>query len=406
MASPFSSWPDLHDDTLHEVVRRLPCRPDRDRMAEVCGPWHLALARLPAPPPQLPWLLLPSDGVEPTRVACVIDGCVVRHRFTAAHAARLLGSYSGGWLFVALEQTRGHALVHLRTRDPQRSVRPIPDMLSRPGGQHPEKLVILAATLSSPPDRGDCIGAAIVATWDFTSGPRQVVFWRMGDVVAVDAMLLAQGDPRLEAEDVVYFKGAFHFLTVGEHLRVCDPVDVEVERAKVKLDADHVCWFQPRPRVHSEGEGDLLESARYLVESRNCLMMVVRLRRRYPDPKFPTVGFKIYEVNRAEVTTDDGTKVLEYSWSELPSLDDRVIFVGRGCSKSYEVSEFVEAGIRAGVYFIDDEGYFKDVSLLFEEQVYRLYPGSDNGKWSAGGIDHCFTAESCSNRSPPGWLLP
>ncbi|KAF8672378.1 hypothetical protein HU200_049581 [Digitaria exilis] len=190
-----------------QTVRRYKksCTEDRRSLVELnvnggrsgSGAWTIckaccdALPRHPPPrfllpsledmPPSLPWLLLSSAG------------------FGSTNGARFIGTYADGWLFIAVNQTHGHALLNLRTRHPELSRRMIPHQLSLQDALRLDNMAILAATLSAPPDDALCLGAAIVTHWRFVSGPPMVMFWRMGDVVAVDARSFGQSMlPHLE----------------------------------------------------------------------------------------------------------------------------------------------------------------------------------------------------------------
>jgi hypothetical protein len=83
-----------------------------------------------------------------------------------------------------------------------------------------------------------------------------------------------------------------------------------------------------------------------------------------------------------------------------------MLFVGRGCSRSYEVDRYL--GFKAGVYFLDD-GCFYDDEMMFRGVNERRYPCSDIGKWSEGPPPHVerfFPEQGPSYNSPPAWLLP
>lgn len=151
----------LPADVLREIVRRIPCIADRDGTPDVCKKWRTALAEAEplvpsAAPRPLPWLVLPSAGAASTRVCCFYcgDRCNFRSRLSPTHGARYFGSHEGGWIFLAFNQTHGHAIVNLRSRNPRTTrLLALPDRLrSRRDNQCPDDMVILAATLSSSPE--------------------------------------------------------------------------------------------------------------------------------------------------------------------------------------------------------------------------------------------------------------
>ena len=172
MAEP-PPWADgLPDDALREIVRRVPCAIDRGSMAGVCREWRTRLARLPRPPPQFPWLIVSSD--DSTRAYCVLSGGCVHHYRTNAppHGARFFGSCEGAWLFLAFDQTSDNELVNLRH---DRTLL-APDTF-RLGEDDPfadgHDMAILAAALSSPPDKKNCVGACIISRWPAAPAPRR-----------------------------------------------------------------------------------------------------------------------------------------------------------------------------------------------------------------------------------------
>jgi hypothetical protein len=44
-----------------------------------------------------------------------------------------------------------------------------------------------------------------------------------------------------------------------------------------------------------------------------------------------------------------------YMWKEIKDLDGRLLFVSRGCSRSFE--DTAHPGVEEGVYFLDDRSY-------------------------------------------------
>ncbi|XP_062179512.1 uncharacterized protein LOC133884180 [Phragmites australis] len=386
---------------MSEIVRRVPCEEDRVHMAVVCRSWHAALAKLDPPPPPLPCLLLPSDDL--TRTYCILSGCRSHHQYHDQVGVRYFGSYDGGYIFVALDQTRRHRLVDLSTG----GIHILPDVVCpryHPSVQHVHNMVILAATLSSPPDDPDSVAAGIVTYQRDGDGPRhrRYAFWRMGAGVAFDTMPPHNPDPtdpNSAVEDVVYRNEAFHFLTHGEDIDVCAPAFAE----NVNMGA--VVATTTRRFLPRDGGNDVFVRARYLVQSRGELLMVVRFT---PHPQFPTSEFKVFRMIGPQMPDDDGGGGVfgyPWSWSQLDTLGGRMLFVGRGCSRSYEVASY--PGFDNGVYFSDDRSFY-DEEIMFRGVNERQYPCSDNGKWSEGpppDAEHFFPEQGPSNHSSPAWLL-
>ncbi|KAL6848708.1 hypothetical protein ACP4OV_021291 [Aristida adscensionis] len=83
-----------------------------------------------------------------------------------------------------------------------------------------------------------------------------------------------------------------------------------------------------------------------------------------------------------------------------------MLFVGRGCSRSYETADY--PGLEDGVYFTDDRCFDDDEMMLrgFNE---RRYPCNDNGRWSIGpppNVERFFRDQDTSHYSSPTWFLP
>ncbi|EEC69167.1 hypothetical protein OsI_38131 [Oryza sativa Indica Group] len=83
-----------------------------------------------------------------------------------------------------------------------------------------------------------------------------------------------------------------------------------------------VLYFERRGDDDDDDGRPVLD--RYLVESRGKLLMVVRLGDREPG-RLPTTTFRVFE-------RED--ELFNNSWIKLPDLGGRMLFVGRGCSRS------------------------------------------------------------------------
>ncbi|KAF0917083.1 hypothetical protein E2562_016890 [Oryza meyeriana var. granulata] len=123
--------------------------------------------------------------------------------------------------------------------------------------------------------------------------------------------------------------------------------------------------------------------------------MVVRCS---PHPGEPTSAFKVFRMVLAEPPAADVVQFQHYIWRELPSLDGRMLFVGHGCSRSYEADQY-PVGIE-GIYFFDDR-VIQDPVML-QQGGAPLYRCSDSGKWTEAPpqVDRCFPVQGPSNYSP------
>uniref|UniRef100_I1R5Y2 KIB1-4 beta-propeller domain-containing protein n=1 Tax=Oryza glaberrima TaxID=4538 RepID=I1R5Y2_ORYGL len=327
---PPPPWADLPIHIVRGIASRLLCKIDRRFGEGVCRSWREAFLQVGPPPPPLPLLVVANAGEHAFH--CVPSNWrthpipIPMPRF--AHH-RYFGSYDGGWLFLSISQSSRHGLHNINKNVNSKRFRfSLPDQRLyqiRPTTAEADKfIVIVAATLSCQPTEPGCVAAGIIDLHSFPDHPSG------------------------------HGAGAFLFLTNGEHIREFPqpifPPPGTAKRVRNEL------YFKPRG---DDGGGGRPVLARYLVESRDELLMVVRL----------------------------GT--LEHSWIKLADLGGRMLFVGRGCSRSYEAADGYPG--MEGVYFLDDRSFY-DRTTVFKNDDKRKYHRSDIGKWSGSPpqVRHCL----------------
>ncbi|KAF0927039.1 hypothetical protein E2562_029260 [Oryza meyeriana var. granulata] len=344
-------------------------------------------AAKPPLPPQLPFLILPwrkeqlvyPYGVRIPTLFCIVDNQV--HPIHKLPRTRCFGSYDGGWLFIANGQKDEHELLNLYT---MRSIT-IPNTATT-WDEKTISLTLLAATLSTapPPMIGPvapldlrCAGAAIVSTFpDVTIPSPRIVLWFVGEGEPYYLSAPAYSSYPYVVVDVIYRDGAFRFLTEREYvLEVTTTFD---EERRLSAVVEKPVFFEERGR-----DDDHDVQGRYLVESRGELLMVVRLpSRESPGTTFAFRVFQMQQLNHQQPSHPMATA--RGAWTTLPDLDGRILFVGRGCSRSYEVADF--PGSKEGIYFLDDRDY-KRVEMIHSDADYREYSCSENdGAASPGTI--------------------
>uniref|UniRef100_A0A0E0QXI9 KIB1-4 beta-propeller domain-containing protein n=1 Tax=Oryza rufipogon TaxID=4529 RepID=A0A0E0QXI9_ORYRU len=248
-------------------------------MSRACCSWRVALTKTeppaPTPPPALPWLLLPKvDGEHGLTFSCALSGWRRTHPFFLPHAPRCasyFGSYDGAWLFLAVDGHGPRGLDHVLVNLNNFEYIDLPSAIFHFDCMDPENVDIVAATLSRAPTEQGCIVAGIINSF---LSHHQIAFWPMGDRLTDRVFSEAEQtvwlSPLEQVEDLLYLDEDFLFLTKEEHIRVCPELTIFHESP------ERILWrFQPRRRRDDDEEEEQV-LARYLMESRGSLLMIVR----------------------------------------------------------------------------------------------------------------------------------
>ncbi|XP_062179397.1 uncharacterized protein LOC133884004 [Phragmites australis] len=389
------SWEDVPDNILVRVSAFLPCRADRVHMACVNRLWNAAmrglrrppppvLPPLPPLPPQLPWLIFPSTEA-PTFFSAITRCHQPLCRLPPdVRRARCCGSGDGGWLVLALDSCHAYALYNLNSG--QRI--PLPPGFTTPMDKE-FPLVVRAATLSAPPSPNPYMVAAIV----LIASRSTAAFWSEGSESWYSAGRLLTVRP----QDVIYYGGAFFFVTSREDIIAFWPTygpNGNVTLARVDYD------MQQREDYDADvgfvrGLGTM---RRYLVESRGRLLMVVRY-------VYYEAGTEMLRVFGFRVTAPlTNVQRPRAAWENLgEELDGRMLFLGPGCSRSFEVAHY--DGFEESMIYFLDEGFVSGPSV--DDRTW--YSFTDMGRYSMEEM----TSEpwppgrhpSRSDKAPPTWWL-
>jgi hypothetical protein len=134
--------------------------------------------------------------------------------------------------------------------------------------------------------------------------------------------------------------------------------------------------------------------SRYLVESRGKLLMILRLFR----PKRRR-EFRIFEMNLAA----GGSKA---SWEELHALPGRVLLLGRGCSRAFEVSQFDRLQVGNIYYLVDDTSFNLSWALINGSRHSSNYMGGVYDFHKKCNKRRRFPRKFTLECSLPIWFIP
>jgi hypothetical protein len=390
-------WQGIPDIILIRVSAFLRCRADRVHMACVNRHWHAAVTGLrlrhpsppvrlvrPALPPQLPWLVFPSTE-SPTFYSALSRH---HHRLCRlppdVRRARFCGSGAGGWLVLALNSRHAHALYNLNSG--HRISLP-PEFQAPRGAVFP--LVVRVAAISAPPFHNGHMVAAIVLVADRSTA----AFWNVGR----QRWFSTGGLFGVTLQDVIFYEGVFFFITSDEDVVTFWPMespdgDVAVARVDYRMqqreeDDDAACFI-----------AHLGTTRRYLVESRGRLLMVVR----YMYREAGTHMFRVFAFRVVEQMTN--VEMPRATWDDLGGeLDGRMLFLGPGCSRSFEVAHYDGFQDQEATIFFLDESFDSVPSA----DGRWLYSFTDMGRYAMGeGTIEPSPPEPRPTRSdnaPPTW---
>lgn len=203
---------------------------------------------------------------------------------------------------------------------------------------------------------------------------------------------------------------AFHFLTAQKNLLICtcskeegaleDDLKVQVVELQFQpvVDEDDKCPCFP----------EFVVVGRYLVECRGELLMAVRICPSASSvPTYSVAGsrreltssFWLFGMTKADVTKDGQA---EYVWDELDVLDGRLLFIARGCSRSYQGTE--ASASNEGIYFHDEE--YRWTRMLWNARWGRKFACKDNGICVLpDNIRRLYPGLAPSTYSSPIWCL-
>ncbi|CAO2203838.1 unnamed protein product [Urochloa humidicola] len=386
------SLADVPDNIPVRISAFLRCRADRAHLACLNRHWSRAVrgvGRPPPPilpplPPQLPWLIFPN-AEAPTFFSPITRR---HHRLfnlpLDVRRARICGSGAGGWLVLALDSRHGYALYNLGSGERI----PLPPG-SRTARSFPFPVVVRAATLSAAPSPGTnyMVGAIVNAG----SGDTNVALWSEGN----DTWFSPGGTRAFRPQDVIFFQN--YFIFIGADERIVAYASVHGPDGAVSFFRGDYDVQQREDYAEDVGYGSRMR--RYLVDSRGGLLMVVR----YIYDGDRTLTIRVFELINTELALVEGARP-RVTWFHLGTdLDGRMLFLGRGCSRSLEVAQY--NGFQDSmIYFLDDG--MVAVPSAGDRTVYSF---TDMGRYDMDEMAAAPWPEGLyptrSDNAPPTWWL-
>uniref|UniRef100_A0A0E0JZ17 KIB1-4 beta-propeller domain-containing protein n=1 Tax=Oryza punctata TaxID=4537 RepID=A0A0E0JZ17_ORYPU len=392
MADANMAWAEFPEECVAGILSHLPCLLDHAMFSGVCKPWRTIA--LQHPPRQIPLLLMPSRAA--TSFFCVASGDT-HHRPglpADARGARFFGSFPGGWLAGELPESLGYTLLNLCTG--ARVALPTRLRCSvNARGSNKYPIIIHAVTLSAAPSEDRPYYAAAVM-----SSQSNIAFWRPGmgywtpptenwGAELEDWQKLTFNGP---IEDVTYYIGplgeGFYVLTNKEDLLLYTP-NTNNNPGELTMSSVEGYSIRRNPRPTMPDPGEVL--ARYLVQSRGELLMVVR----FVSAEKATVAFDVFKL-----------ELQPRSWKKFTfdTLTGRRFFLGRGCSVAVDM----ENPCPLYIYFLDDSARFHGPGTSHSQQVENPFPSADTGRscWFFDqGIVYSLPRGPPSDCSPWTWFF-
>jgi hypothetical protein len=391
-------WTELPPELLHTISTNLTILKDYVRFRSVCVTWRISTPKKPSHLPiQLPWLMLPKSRTQQTQKRGFYSLTEDKVNFLdlpeVTNRRRRCGS-SHGWL-VIVDETPAIFLLNPLTRS-RVHLPPLsnfPNVVSfdfyNIGREYSLKThdgdfyscslkemrdsFIKKLVLSgSPGNESDFVALAILnQTGDLAYCKKGENQWRFIEAA------------QSYCEDAIFHKGKFYAVNKYGGVAVCDVSGVSP-----------IVSYINTPR---QSGGDM----QYLVtdEDDDILLVTRYLELEFDvdhyqlDIIYNTTEFQVYKLN----LSSNG-----WSWVDVTSLEDKVLFVGENSSLALRASDF--PGCKGNrIYYTDDysEWNYDGVNGDHDLGVYNIEDGSIEAL-------PCYPRNSYTGRRwpPPIWVTP
>ncbi|CAK7346102.1 unnamed protein product [Dovyalis caffra] len=334
-----SRWSDLPRELLQLITQKQTNYVDYLRVRIVCKTWRSALPKKPHDLLcQLPWLLLPYENDSPSHRGFynLADGKTYRLELPEAYEKRCCGS-SHGWLVVVEESPTIFLLNPLtKARIERPSLSTFPNFPTQVVFQNSRNLppssimssklrlresFIRKVRVSADPSLvSNFMVMAIYGTKN-----ESLAFCASGDLAWT---IIKETSPPANYKDIMFYAGNFY---------VVDKIGI-VSICKTDKPPSLIHVADP-PHVPPE----IGYKQWYLASLNEHLLLVGRFRKY----NVPVYGYETFRFVAYKLETG------ESKWSEVESLEDKMLFLGWNCSHSVSALDFKKCKGDC-IYFTDD----------------------------------------------------
>ncbi|KAL6662113.1 hypothetical protein ACP70R_001497 [Stipagrostis hirtigluma subsp. patula] len=345
-----SSWAELPEDILGQVLLRLPSLDDRVRLRAVCRPWRAGAAarRHPRLPPPLPWLALRDGSLVDLHGAPVRCAPIVREgvfSYLAFDNLAFLVHDDGACSL--MNPLSGITLPLPKLAPVVRRALQESEFYNQSYLTKTHVKAILSSPLHSAVD-------PLVAVMNLEENNVAISACKQNDAICIS---MSPGRTRLStricATDIAFLHRKLYVLTDKlDAGRLSEPKQLSGFDQCINDDPEQKqIYYSDNPkqqqvyRIPGSDPGYLV--LRYLAESNGRLLMVRRWMSFPANARLGdhdrTIRFEVFE---ADLTTVPGR------WMKVESLAGQALFLGSECSKSVLASQFAGGIQEDCIYFV------------------------------------------------------
>lgn len=365
---------------LELLVNYIPNYADHLSFKAVCKLWHLVESHHPAPPAELPWLMLKfSDGKRKFYEICSRN-YYVNPIPRVDSGAVFFGSYCDGWMFCYSNSPKSIFLNNAYSGEklsfpPKTSLCLIPDLYEPCGSPTCEWINMTHVSIgrivfSCSPSSKDYL----VALTNHQGCSLTISRPNSNNSLATTVHLGGEG-----LVGIIFYKN--ELMGVDKSKTVYSFGIEDNAKGLAQVTSSHKLKTKkfdfPSPTFSNRSANNFHNA--YLVEVSDKLLMVMRHYGGSGHRDTYTVGFKVYEL----------VWKCPLEWVEVKSLQGHVIFLDSYISRVFHASHF--PGIKG------DHIYFTSSNELFDTGVFSM---------KEQNISCILPAEDLSSCSRPIWLFP